>query len=297
MVVPKKPGPDGAKNWRVVVDFRKLNKHTRQDAFPLPRIEDILDQLGEAKYYSSLDLENGYYQVLVDGKDREKTAFSTPYGHLEFIRMPFGLMGAPATFQRMMNHVLVGLQGLECLVYLDDIVIYGTNLEQHNYRLANVFNRLRQHNLKVKLSKCQFLKEEILFLGHKVTREGLMPDPSKVQSVQDFPAPNTIKKLQSFLGLTNYYRKFIPDYAHKAEPLNKLTRTGVSFIWGKDCEEAFNYLKKALVTPPVLIFPDFTEEFILTTDASGFAIGAVLSQGKPGEDRPIFFGQEIYNLY
>lgn len=289
LVVPKKPGPDGKKNWRVVVDYRKLNASTRQDAYPLPRIEDILDQLGEAQFYTSMDLESGYYQILMDEEDKEKTAFSTPYGHFEFNKMPFGLTNGPATFQRMMNHTLSGLHGIECLVYLDDIVVYGKSLEEHNLRLRHVFERLRKNNLKVKISKCQFLKEEILFLGHKINRNGLSPDPTKVEAVLNFPPPSSIKKLQSFLGLANYYRKFIDNFAHIAEPLNKLLRSDEKYRWTTECQNAFEKLKLALTTPPVLIYPDYSKEFILTTDASNFAIGAVLSQGIVGQDQPIAY--------
>jgi len=295
LVVPKKEGLNGEKRWRVVVDFRKLNNLTKGDAFPLPRIDDILDQLGHSRYFSTLDLASGYHQVCVSKKDREKTAFSTMQGHFEFSRMPFGLKGAPATFQRLMNIVLSGLQGLKCFVYLDDIVIYGKNLEDHNNKLQAVFHRLREHNLKLQPEKCHFLKKEVVYLGHKCSSKGALPDPEKTKCVQTFPRPRTIRQVQSFLGLTNYYRKFIPNFSNIAEPINKILRKDAKFKWTEECEKAFNKLKEALITPPLLIYPDFSKPFKLTTDASGEAIGAVLSQGELGNDNPIAYASRSLN--
>ena len=178
ILVPKKAGVDGKKKWRLVVDFRQLNEQTVKTVFPIPRIDEILDQLGNSRYFTTLDLEKGYHQVLMDEVDREKTAFSTGVGHYEFKRMPFGLTGAPATFQRIMNCILTGLQGIDCFVYLDDIVVYGRDLEQHGERLRKVFQALRESNLKVNTKKCQFLRKEVVYLGHKCTRDGVLPDPS-----------------------------------------------------------------------------------------------------------------------
>lgn len=295
LVVPKKAGPDGEKRWRVVVDFRKLNEKTVGDAFPLPRIEDILDQLGHSRYFTTLDLASGYHQVLVDPKDRQKTAFSTNYGHYEFKRMPFGLKGAPATFQRLMNYVLTGLQGLECFVYLDDIVIYGKNLEDHNNKLRKVFDKLREHNLKLQPEKCQFLRKEVVYLGHKCSEEGALPDPSKTSCVQNFPVPRTVRQVQSFLGLANYYRKFINNFSKIVRPITNLLRKDVKFTWTDKCQEAFESIKKSLISPPLLIYPDFNKPFNLTTDASNEALGAVLSQGKVGQDRPIAYASRTLN--
>ena len=295
LVVSKKAGEDGTKRWRVVVDFRKLNEVTVKDAFPLPRIEDILDQLGNSRYFTTLDLASGYHQVLVDKKDREKTAFSTDYNHYEFKRMPFGLTGAPATFQRIMNNVLAGLQGFKCFVYLDDVVIYGRNLEDHNSKLLQVFERLRENNLKLQPEKCRFLQREVIYLGHKCTENEAFPDPSKTQCVFNFPIPKTVRQVQSFLGLANYYRKFIPNFSKTASPINKLLRKNVKFKWTEECEKAFQSLKDALVNPPLLIYPDFSNPFNLTTDASNEALGAVLSQGEVGRDKPIAYASRILN--
>ena len=289
LLVPKKSNNKGVKNWRVVVDFRKLNEATVKQVFPIPRMDEILDQLGSSRYFSTLDLASGYHQVEMDKGDREKTAFSTALGHFEFNRMPFGLTGAPATFQRLMNHVLTGLQGIECFVYLDDIVVYGGSLVEHETRLCKVLQLLRENNLKVKTEKCNFLRREIVYLGHMCSEKGALPDPEKVKCVGDFPTPRNKKEVQSFLGLVNYYRKFIPGTAQVALPINKLLRKDCAFNWTIDCQHAFEKLKRAIITPPVLAYPDFRKPFILTTDASGGAIGAVLSQEEGGDDRPIAF--------
>lgn len=289
IVVPKKPGSDGQKRWRVVVDFRKLNAVTVKDAYPLPRIEDILDQLGHSRYFSTLDLASGYHQVSVEPVDRPKTAFSTPKGHYEFKRMPFGLTGAPATFQRMMNHILTGISGFGCFVYLDDIVVYGKNLKDHNDKLQEVFIKIREHGLKLQTEKCNFLSKEIIYLGHKCSVDGVLPDPSRIEAVQKFPRPSKVRDVQSFLGLLNYYRKFIQNFSKIASPINNLLKKDTLFEWTEECESSFKELKGFLVNPPLLIYPDFDLPFNLTTDASKLAIGAVLSQSKVGLDKPIAY--------
>lgn len=295
LVVPKKPGPNNEKRFRMVIDYRKLNKITIGDAFPLPRIEDILDQLGNARYFSTLDLASGYHQVLVHPNDRAKTAFSTNTGHYEFKRMPFGLTGAPATFQRLMNYVLTGLQGLSCYVYLDDIVIYGKDINDHNRKLKLVFDRLRKHNLKLQTEKCNFLCKQVTFLGHVCTQDGVRPNPELVRVVKDFPQPTKVKELQSFLGLANYYRKFIQNFSKIAEPLNKLLRNNEKFVWSKKCQDTFEKLKHCLINKPILQYPDFTKPFVITSDASNEALGAILSQGEGKNDLPIAYASRCLN--
>lgn len=293
LVVPKKSGVSGEKKWRVVVDFRKLNDITISDAFPLPNITEILDQLGNSRYFSTLDLASGYHQIAMHETDRAKTAFSTQNGHFEFLRMPFGLKTAPATFQRLMNSVLTGLQGLKCYVYLDDVVIYGTSLTDHNSKLLEVFRCFRENNLKLQPEKCNFLCTEVVFLGHLITNEGIKPDPKNVKSVLEFPTPKNQREIKSFLGLTGYYRKFISHYAEIAKPLTLLLRDNAKFIWTAFCEEAFSKLKNIIINPPILQYPDFNKTFILTTDASKIALGSVLSQGE--KDLPIAFGSRGLN--
>lgn len=295
LVVPKKCDAEGKKRWRVVVDFRKLNEISIGDAYPLPNITDILDQLGRSKYFTTMDLANGYHQVRVTEEDRVKTAFSTQMGHFEFLRMPFGLKTAPATFQRLMNTVLSGMQGLVCFVYMDDIVVYGNDINDHNTKLLRVFDCLRKNNLKLQPEKCHFLCREVVYLGHKITENGLQPDPNIVRSVRDFPVPKNAKDIKAFIGLTGYYRRFVQNYATIAKPLTKMLKDDVKFVWSALCDEAFHILKEQIINPPVLQFPDFSKEFILTTDASKIGIGAVLSQGVVGNDLPIAFGSRGLN--
>lgn len=291
LVVPKK----GTTKFRVVVDYRKLNNITIGDAFPLPNINEIFDQLGFCQYFSTLDLANGYHQLQVHEDDRHKTAFSTPKGHYEFNRMPFGLKGAPATFQRMMTYVLSGLQGIHCLVYLDDIIVYGKNLADHNLKLTQVFQQLRKNNLKLQPEKCYFLQREINYLGHIIAKDGVKPDPEKIKCVENFPRPENVKEIQSFLGLANYYRRFIQNFSKIAEPLNKLLRKKEQFLWKTETENAFIELKSILTGPKILQFPDFNKEFLLTTDASITSIGAILSQGEIGHDLPISYASRVLN--
>lgn len=212
LVVPKK-SQDGTKKWRVVIDFRKLNEITAGDVFPIPNINEILDQLGRSQYFSTLDMEKGYHQVSLDPDHKEKTAFSSNLGHYQFKRMPFGLKNAPATFQRLMNSVLAGLQGIKCFVYLDDVVVYGSNLHDHNTKLKEIFQCFREFNLKLNPKKCSFLKQEISYLGHFITKDGIEPDPEKISAIQNFPVPQNQKSVKSFLGLVGYYRKFIPNFS------------------------------------------------------------------------------------
>jgi hypothetical protein len=295
IVVPKKADTQGKPQYRVCVDFRRLNQLTVGDAFPIPRIDEILDQLGRSRYYTTLDLASGYHQVAIKPEDREKTGFSTDKGHYEFIKMPFGLCGAPSTFQRLMNQVLLGINGTRAFVYLDDIIIYATDLPEHEERLREVFSRLQKSNLQLQPSKCHFLRREVIYLGHRITDAGVRPDPSKVSCVQKHPVPKNITEIKQFLGLTGYYRRFIENYSHLAKPLTRLLKKDTPFEWTTECEAAFKNLIDKLTTAPVLQYPDFERTFILTTDASQFAIGSVLSQGNPGSDHPIAYASRTLN--
>jgi len=182
-------------------------------------------------------------------QDKQKTAFSTPYGHYEFNRMPFGLKNVPATFQRLMNSVLTGLQGLKCLVYLDDMVIYRASLEDHNKRLKEVLQRLRRYNLRLQPNKCEFLRKEVMYLGHIISEKGISSDPSKLEAIQNFPVPKKIKDVQSFIGLAGYYRRFIDNFSKIAKPLTKLTRKNEKFFWTEEQQNAFDILKEKLARP------------------------------------------------
>jgi hypothetical protein len=295
LVVPKKIDDSGERKWRICIDFRKLNEITVGDSYPLPNIQDILDKLGRARYFTALDCASGFLQVPIAEEDRHKTAFSTSQGHFEFKRMPFGLKSAPSTFQRMMNTILVELIGNRCLVYMDDILILGEILDEHNLKLRAVFQTLKEFNLKIEPDKCKFLKEELNYLGHIVTPEGVKPDQDKVKAVISFPVPRTQKDIKSFLGLAGYYRKFIAEFSTIVKPLTNLLKKEAIWKWSEPEQASFDLLKFKLTNTPVLRYPDFTKPFILTTDASGYAIGAILSQGKLGQDQPIAYASRTLN--
>ncbi|XP_026830969.1 uncharacterized protein LOC113563505, partial [Ooceraea biroi] len=294
-IVPKKSDSSGNKRWRMVIDFRHLNEKTIGDAYPLPNITDILDQLGNAKYFTVLDLASGFHQIPMNPKDACKTAFSTPYGHYQYKRMPFGLKNAPSTFQRLMDTVLIGLQGNELFVYVDDIVIYARSLQEHNIKIARLMKRLREANLKLQPDKCEFLRKEVGYLGHIISSEGVKPDPEKVKAIKNFPIPRNAKNIKQFLGLAGYYRRFIPEFSKIAKPLTELLKKDRPFVWESPQAVAFATLQNFLCTEPILQYPDFTQPFILTTDASGYAIGGVLSQGKIGKDLPVAYVSRILN--
>ena len=204
------------------------------------------------QYFSTLDLSSGVHQIEIKETDKEKTAFSTPQGHFEYERMPFGLKGAPATFQRLMNEVLRELIGSIAFVYIDDIVCYGKNLEESIQNLETVFQRLREHKLLVNPEKCSLLCDSVTYLGHVISREGVSPNSSKIEAVTKFPIPKNVKDLKSFLGLAGYYRKFIKKFAKIARPLNYLFKDNIEFKWGQEQNEAFETLKIILPSKPLL---------------------------------------------
>lgn len=295
LVVPKKADATGEKRWRLVIDYRKLNERTVGDAYPLPDVTEILDQLGQSKYFSCTDMVMGYHQIEVAEEDRAKTAFSTKEGHWEYRRLPFGLKTAPSTFQRMMNVVLSGLTGSRCFVFLDDIVVYAKSLAKHDAKIRQVFDRIRGNNLKLKPEKCEFLRKEVSYLGHVISENGVLPDKAKTRVVEDFPTPRNVKQLKRFLGLMSYYRRFIPRFSTLASPLHRLLKKDAKYEWTDKQEQAFQGLKGRLISPPILRYPDFSRKFVLTTDASGEGVGAVLFQGEIGKDLPIAFASRSLN--
>ncbi|KAL5516720.1 hypothetical protein EMCRGX_G002126 [Ephydatia muelleri] len=249
-----------------------------KDAYPLPRVDDTLDTLGGSKFFTTLDLASGYWQVEVATEDRPKTAFVTPEGLFQFKIMPFGLCNAPATFQRLMDRVLGGLKWSSCLVYFDDIIVIGSTFSEHLKHLAAVLTHLRQSGLKLNPTKCKLCQQQVTFLGHIVSTQGISTDPEKVEVIAKWPTPQSKRDVQQFLGLANYYRRFIKDFGVIAKPLNRLTEKNTTFEWSTTCQRAFENLRNCLVEPPVLAYPNYTRDFLLDTDASNCGIGAVLSQ-------------------
>ena len=281
---------------RFCVDYRRLNSISRTDSYPMPRVDELIDRLGSANYISTLDLSRGYWQVPMSAQSRAKTAFVTSYGLFEFNVMPFGLQGAPSTFQRMMDQLLRGLE--DCAAaYLDDLVIHNATWPEHLASLRKVLERLRTAGLTAKPSKCHFAMKECTYLGHIVGNGQVRPEIGKLTAVEDFPVPKTKKEVRTFLGLTGYYRKFVPCYASLAAPLTELTRSNAPtiVIWTTSCNTAFMDLKRLLCSSPVLQCPDFSRPFILQTDASDWGVGGVLSQlDQEGLDHPVaYFSRKL----
>ena len=291
VMVRKKDG-----SLRFCVDFRQLNAATVKDAHPLPRIDDLLDALHGANWFSTLDLKSGYWQVPITEQDKAKTAFRTSSGQLfEFYQVPFGLCNAPATFSRLMDRVLAGLHWETCLFYLDDIIIFSSTWEEHLARLRQVFERLRHANLKLGADKCTFAAKEVNYLGHRVTEEGLLLDSSHLAAIREIPPSRTATEVRSFLGLAGYYRRYVKNFTAIAAPLHALTRKDAVFHWSEECQTAFDRLKTLLTTSPTTAFPDFSQAFRLYTDASTAGLGAILAQVRDGKERIICCASRALN--
>ncbi|KAL0202987.1 hypothetical protein M9458_001005, partial [Cirrhinus mrigala] len=302
VIVKKKDG-----SIRMCVDYRQLNAKTRRDAYPLPRIEESLDALSGACWFSTLDLASGYNQVAVAEKDKQKTAFCTPFGLFEYNRLPYGLSNGPSTFQRLMECIFSDESFQSVLLYLDDVIVFSSTVEQHLERLERVLQRFQHHGLKVKLSKYCFFQKEVRYLGHVISSEGVATDPEKIQAVAEWARPQTAKELRSFLGFASYYRRFVQGFANIAAPLHQLAAAGEApkgkkqskrayltseqfqQMWNTKCEVAFQGLKKKLTSAPVLAYADFTKPFVLDIDASHTGLGAVLSQEDGGKLRPVAY--------
>ena len=270
---------DDKGNFRFCINFQRLNEVTKKDAYPLPNMNSILDKLRNAKYISKLDLKSGFWQVAMDEASKEKTGFRVPgKGFFQFKVMPFGLCNSPATFQRLMDKVLGPVLDPYCFVYLDDIIVITDTFAKHLKVLSQVFDLLRKANLKLNLDKCCFCVPELKYLGYIVNKYGLHPDPDKVNSVLQFPVPHNVKGVRKFLGITSWYRKFIPNYSTVVHPINNLLKKNQKWSWGYKCQMAFESLKQLLVQAPILRCPDFSRRFKIQTDASLVGIGAALLQ-------------------
>src|SRR3954463_751465 len=275
LLVKKKDG-----SMRLCVDYRQLNKVTIKNKYPLPRIDDLMDQLVGASVFSKIDLRSGYHQIRVKEDDIQKTAFRTRYGHYEYSVMPFGVTNAPGVFMEYMNRIFHPYLDKFVVVFIDDILIYSKNEEEHAEHLRTVLELLKEKQLFAKLSKCEFWLEEVSFLGHVISKNGIAVDPTKIEAVSQWEAPKSVSEIRSFLGLAGYYRKFIEGFSKLALPLTKLTRKGQAFIWDAKCEEGFQELKRRLTSAPILILPSPTESFVVYCDASLMGLGGVLMQNQ-----------------
>ncbi|GJZ20476.1 reverse transcriptase domain-containing protein [Tanacetum coccineum] len=273
LFVKKKDG-----SFRMCIDYRELNKLTIKNRYPLPRIDDLFDQLQGSSVYSKIDLRSGYHQLRVKDEDIPKTAFRTRYGHYEFQVMPFGLTNAPAVFMDLMNRVCKPYLDKFVIVFIDDILIYSRNEEEHANHLRIILELLRKEKLYAKFSKCDFWIHIVQFLGHLIDSQGLHVDPAKIEAVKNWTSPTTPTEVRQFLGLAGYYRRFIEGFSKIAKPLTKLTQKNKNYIWGEEQESAFQLLKQKLCEAPILALPEGNDDFIVYCDASLQGLGAVLMQ-------------------
>ena len=273
LFVKKKDG-----SFRLCIDYRGLNQVTVKNRYPLPRIDELLDQLRGATWFSKIDLASGYHQIPINEVDIQKTAFRSRYGHYEFVVMPFGLTNAPAAFMRLMNSIFQEYLDEFVIIFIDDILVYSKSLEEHDVHLRVVLVKLREQKLFAKLSKCNFWQHEIGFLGHVISAEGVSVDLEKVRAISAWPRPGNATEIRSFLGLAGYYRRFVKGFASLAKSMTKLTGKDVPFVWSSECEESFAKLKALLTSTPVLALPDPGEPYVVYTDASGVGLGCVLMQ-------------------
>ncbi|GJU31870.1 putative reverse transcriptase domain-containing protein [Tanacetum coccineum] len=273
LFVKKKDG-----SMRLCIDYRELNRITIRNRYPLPRIDDLFDQLQGAKYFSKIDLRSGYHQLRVREQDISKTAFRTRYGHYEFLVMPFGLTNAPAVFMDLMNRIFHEYLDKFVIVFIDDILVYSKSEEEHERHLRIVLEILRQKKLYAKFSKCEFWLQQVAFLGHIVSADGIIMDPSKVEAITKWPRPTTVTEVRSFLGLAGYYRRFVEGFSRLALPLTQLMRKGEKFVWTDERQESFEELKRRLVSAPILTLPSGSGGFQIYSDASKKGLGCVLMQ-------------------
>lgn len=284
LFVKKKDG-----SMRLCIDYRALNKITIKNKYPLPRIDELLDQLNGAQFFSKIDLRSGYHQIRIHEDDVYKTAFRTRYGHFEFLVLPFGLTNAPATFMQLMQQIFHPYLDQFVVVYLDDILVYSKTKEEHQKHLKIVLQLLRENKLYAKLNKCELFVKQVSFLGHCITQDGVYMDQEKIKSIIDWPIPKSVTEVRSFLGLAGFYRKFIKNYSQMTSCINDLLKKHVPFVWTNKHTEAFKTIKQAVVSAPVLKTPDSSLPFVVTVDASGYAVGASLSQDQGKGLQPIAF--------
>lgn len=281
-------------SWRFCLDYRKLNDVTEKDNYPLPRIQEIFDALQGAKYFTKLDFHGGYHQIPIDERDKPKTAFVTRAGQWEFNVMPQGIKNGPPSFQRIVDKVLGKMQWHCAIAYIDDIIVYSKSIEKHHQHLEQILSRLYHANFRLNPIKCEFLKQEIQFLGHIISERGIEPCPQKTKAINEFPTPTNAKSAVSFVKMAEYYRNHIPDFSSLAQPLFQFTKKDATFVWGEQQEKSFRTIKHLLTEKPLIRFPDSNLTFVIQVDASNVGIGAVLTQDTGGGQQPIaYFSQKL----
>ncbi|PIK56379.1 hypothetical protein BSL78_06753 [Apostichopus japonicus] len=288
------PKPDGT--YRLVADMRAVNEKSKTDSYPIPRIDDCIDKIGNAKFVSKFDLLKGYWQVPLTEHAKEITAFCTPFGLYQYKVMPFGLKNAPATFQRMVNQIVMEIDG--CEAYVDDLIVYSQTWEQHMSQLRQLFQKLSEAKLTVNLTKSEFCHASVTYLGHVVGQGQVKPLKAKVEAIEQYPAPTNKKALMRFLGMVGYYRKFCPNFSDIASPLTDLLKKNVTFRWTDECERAFHKIKSILMGSPILAAPNFHKQFKLAVDASDIGCGSVvLQEGEDQVDHPICYYSKKFDKH
>lgn len=302
-LVPKKANEKGEKQYRLVIDYRELNKVIEPTAYPMPQIDEIIDKLKGCKYFATLDMFGAYHQVPLEKRSRQYTAFSTSYEKYCFNSIPFGLVSSPFAWLKVINKIMTKVhrrikeEWVDCLimVYMDDLLAGAKRFADLVRGLDILFEELGTHYLKLNPEKSKFLTRTVAYLGFIITTEGLSVDPKKTECIRKYPEPKTVKQIQTFMGMCNYYRRYIEDYAGLARPLYNLCRKDEVYVWTEECQNAFDQFKERLSNPPILIFPDFTQPFILRTDCSMLSASGILSQGEIPNDRPIHYFSKVLN--
>jgi hypothetical protein len=296
-LVPKKAlTGTNEKRYRLVIDYRELNKKLIGDVYPIPHLEEILDSLSNNHYFSTIDMLNGFHQIELENNSRDFTSFNTPEGSYRFRRTPFGLKTSPASFQRMANLAFEGLIGKVGFLYLDDIIIKGRDESDHLKNIEEIFIRCRERNLKLNPKKCVFFRTEITYLGHLCTENGIKIDPEKINPIRNYPMPRNADEVKRFVAFLNYYRRFVPKFSTISAPLNNLTKKNVAFIWTDECSKAFYTLKDSLTKAPILKYPNFNKIFYIYSDASMLGVGGMLAQKYGNEEFPIAYFSKKFTL-
>lgn len=286
ILAPKKSSGD-QKEFRFCVDYKQLNKHTETQTFPMPNLDEELGRMNGCKYFGKCDIAMAFHQIKMFEGDKDKTAFSTGFQKYQFKRMPFGLKGSPITWQVYLTTIMASVIISNVMVYMDDILTYSRSAEGHEATLRKIFEILRINGLKLKIEKTTLFAKEVEYLGHVIGKDGVKPNGRNVEAIKECPRPKKLAEVQRFLGMASYFRKFIFQFAAKAQPLHRLCKKNVEFEWSESCQKAFDTLKNALTTAPVLAFPDYSRKFYISVDASFYAVGGYISNDPPPNDKPI----------